>query len=100
MSQDNQLTNPFRVNSLTVRNSHGQAAESASVYEMTKQSVHPVRVTGRDRLGRNIEETVNIHYSQKWMHPSGTINNVVMRTGAIFSNNHEAVQYEHETTAE
>lgn len=90
----------FRVATLRPLGPSGSAPTHAQSYELTRFSAHPIAVTGRDRLGRPIEETINIHYSQKWVHPSGTINNVPMRTGAIFSMTPSARAYEDETTFE
>lgn len=100
MTDHNALTNPFRVSTLTPRDSTGAEVGGAATYELTRQSAHPVVVTGRDRLGRPIEETVNAHHSQRWVHPSGCINNVMMRTGVIMSMHPDAVAYERETSVE
>lgn len=100
MTDHNTLTNPFRVSTLTPRDSTGAEVGGAATYELTRQSAHPTRVVGRDRLGKPIEETINAHYSQRWVHPSGTINNVMMRTGVIMSMHPDAVAYETETTVE
>lgn len=88
----------FRVDNVTPRDAYGRETNGTRSYELTRYSAAPYQVVGRDKLGRPIEETINIAYSQKWVHPSGTVNNVVMRTGAIFSMHHDAVAYENETT--
>lgn len=90
----------FRVSTLTPRTAQGDIPQGNNTYELTKYSAAPFVVTGRDARGFPVEETINIAYSQKWVHPSGTINNVPMRTGAVFTNHHDAIAYENETTVD
>ncbi len=64
------------------------------LYELTPASVHPTAITGRDELGRPIEETRPPCYSRRFVHPDGSINWVPLRTGAVYSDSVEAQRYE------
>lgn len=54
-----------------------------SVYQLTADSISPVRITGRDRWGGNVEETVPTNGGKFWVHPSGCINTVPMMTSPV-----------------
>lgn len=88
----------YTVSTLQPKGPGGAALTGGATYELTKASVSPTRIVGRDRRGRAVYETVPIGYSQLWVHPSGTINNCVMRTGAVWSMHPDAVAYENEMT--
>lgn len=88
---------PFVVENLTPRNNTGQPT---ATYELTKASVSPSRVVGRDRRGFPLEETVPTVYWQPFLMLDGGINKVPLRTGSVFSMQAEAVAYENETVTE
>ncbi len=85
---------PFVVKDLTPKNRTG---EPDLTYELTKASVSPSRIIGRDSRGFPIEETVPTCYWRPFLMPDGCINKVPLRTGAIFSMTAEAQAYETET---
>jgi hypothetical protein len=88
---------PFVVENLTPRNSTG--APTAS-YELTRASVSPSRIVGRDSLGRPVEETEPTVHWAPFLMPDGCINKVPLRTGSVLSMQAEATAYETETVTE
>ncbi len=85
---------PFVVKDLTPKNRTGEPDLS---YELTKASVSPSRIIGRDGRGFPIEDTLPTVYWRPFLMPDGCINKVPLRTGAVFSMTAEAVAYETET---
>lgn len=57
---------------------------NSKFYELTSSSVTPTK-TYVDIDGNVIEERIPVHYSQEWVMPNGCINNIPMRTSAVFS---------------
>jgi len=88
---------PFVVENLTPKNSTGAPT---ATYELTKASVSPTRVVGRDSRGFPIEETVPTTYWRPFLMLDGGINKVPLRTGSVFSMQAEATAYETETVTE
>lgn len=87
----------YVVENLTPTNPNGQ---STATYELTRASVSPMRVVGRDALGRTIEDTIPTVKWAQFLHPCGSINKVPLRTGSVPSETADAKAYEIETVTE
>ena len=66
----------------------------AKVYQLTADSVHPVRVIGRDEYGQAIEETIPICKSREFVTVSGCINLVPIRTAPGNANDPDSLAIE------
>lgn len=88
---------PHVVENLTPKNSTGAPT---ATYELTRASVSPRMVTGRDKRGFAVEDTVPTVYWQPFMMRDGSINKVPLRTGSVFSMQAEAKAYEDEIVTE
>jgi len=89
------MSNPFVVDRLTPQNSDGKPT---ATYQLTKASVSPSRITGRDARGFPIEDTIPT--ASKWAYflmADGCMNKVPLRTGSVPSQHADAVAYESET---
>jgi hypothetical protein len=73
---------------------------SSRAYQLTADSVSPTRITGRDKAGRPIEETIPVAYHKRFVMLDGGINRVPLRTAAVFSMEPQHERYEHITTRE
>ena len=89
------MDNPNVVEQLRPVSRDGQ--NNTLTYQLTKASVHPTRVVGRDARGFPIEETVPTVPSKPFLMLDGCINNVPLRTGSVPSMHADAVAYENET---
>lgn len=86
--------NPHVVQQLRPVNPTGT---STATYQLTKASVSPTRIVGRDARGFPIEETVPTVYWRPFLMLDGCINKVPLRTGSVPSMHGDAIAYEHET---
>lgn len=71
--------------------------QSTQTYQLTKASVHPTRIVGRDERGFPIEDTVPTVYWRPFLMVDGCINKVPLRTGSVPSMHADALAYENET---
>jgi hypothetical protein len=71
---------------------------AGGVYQIDASSSAPMRIVGRDKLGRPIEETIPTVYYHVWIDPSGNVLKVPMRTSSVYSIDGEAARYEQDTT--
>ncbi len=88
---------PYVVENLTAKTPNGAPQ---GTYELTRASVSPTRIVGRDARGFPIEETMPTVYWKPFLMLDGCINKVPLRTGSVFSMQAEAVAYESETIQE
>lgn len=88
---------PFVVENLTPKSATGAPT---ATYELTKSSVSPSRIVGRDRRGFPIEETEPTVHWAPFLMLDGCINKVPLRTGSVLSMQAEATAYETETVTE
>ncbi len=89
------MSNPFVVEQLTPQNTDGRPT---GTYQLSKASVSPSRITGRDARGFPIEDTIPT--AAKWgffLMPDGCTNKVPLRTGSVPSMHADAIAYENET---
>jgi hypothetical protein len=87
--------NPFVVEQLTPQNSDGRPT---GTYQLSKESVSPSRVIGRDARGYPIEDTIPT--AGKWAYflmADGCMNKVPLRSGSVPSQHADAIAYETET---
>jgi hypothetical protein len=89
--------NPFVVEELRPINPNGQ---STATYELSKASVSPSKVVGRDARGMPIEDTIPTTHWAPFLMLDGCINKVPLRTGSVFSMHADAVAYENETVTD
>jgi hypothetical protein len=89
-----EFNNPNVVQQLRPVNPTGT---STATYQLTKASVSPSRIVGRDERGFPIEETVPTVYWRPFLMLDGCINKVPLRTGSVPSMHADAVSYENET---
>ena len=89
------IENPNVVEQLRPTSRNGE--NNTLTYQLTKQSVHPMRTVGRDARGFPIEETVPTVPWQPFLMLDGCINKVPMRTGSVPSMHADAKAYEQET---
>jgi hypothetical protein len=82
--------NPYVVDSLRPERLGG----GGGIYQLDANSVSPTRITGVDELGNQIEETIPAAYHRQFVTLDGCINNVVLRSGVVFSMEPEAERYE------
>jgi hypothetical protein len=93
LRMDNQGS-PFVVQELRARNAQGG---TEATYELTRASVSPQRVIGRDAAGYPLMDTVPTVYWRPFLSGDGCINKVPLRTGSVPSMDTNAVAYENET---
>jgi hypothetical protein len=86
--------NPHVVQQLRPVNSNGT---STATYQLSKESVSPTRIIGRDALGLPIEDTLPTVYWRPFLTREGAINKVPLRTGSVPSMHADAIAYENET---
>lgn len=84
-------TSPFEVEALKPE---GIGGRSSKAYQLTPTSVNPTRVTGRDRIGRVVEETIPTVAWRFMVHPKGSIDKVPIRTSSVYSKDPEDERYE------
>lgn len=89
--------NQFVVENLRPVNPNGT---STATYELSRNSVHPERVIGRDSRGFPIMDTIPTVYWGWFLMPDGCLNKVPLRTGSVYSKEAEAEAYEHYVTKE
>ena len=69
----------------------------AKVYQLTADSVHPTRITGRNEYGEAIEETIPICKSREFVTRSGCVNRVPLRTAPGNANDPDSLAIEQYT---
>jgi len=87
--------NPFVVDQLTPQNNDGRPTQT---YQLSKASVSPSRIVGRDARGFPVEDTIPT--AAKWAYflmADGCTNKVPLRTGSVPSMHADAIAYENET---
>lgn len=89
-----QMHNPHVVTELRPVNKEGQ---ETATYQLTKASVSPQRIVGRDARGFPKFDTVPTVPWKPFLMPDGCINKVPVRTGSVPSMHADAVAYENET---
>lgn len=90
------MSNPFVVDQLTPQNTDGRPN---GTYQLSKASVSPTRIIGRDARGFPVEDTIPT--AAKWgyfLMPDGCTNKVPLRTGSVPSMHADAIAYENEVT--
>jgi hypothetical protein len=89
------VSNPYIVDQLTPVNTTGQ---STKTYQLTKDSVSPSRVIGRDEIGMPIFDTVPTVPWKWFLSADGCFNKVPLRTGSAPNmNSQDSIAYELET---
>lgn len=90
----------FVVSELKPRDRTGNVTRGGDTFELSLQSINNEVIVGRDRLGKPIVENRPLNYWRPFLTAEGTINNVPLRTGAVFSMHSDALAYEQETRYE
>lgn len=88
------MSNPNVVDQLSPINPTGQ---STKTYQLTKASVSPSRIIGRDARGFPIEDTIPTVPWRWFLSADGCMNKVPIRTGSVPSMHADALAYEQET---
>jgi hypothetical protein len=86
--------NPFVVDQLRPVNKDGQ---SDLMYQLSKASVSPSRIVGRDARGMPKLDTLPTVMWKPFLMLDGCINKVPIRTGSVPSMHQDATAYENET---